>query len=228
MVSDRVRVQRYPDRASYDAAAVASILRAGVVCHVGFVDRGQPFVIPTAYGFDGRVIYIHGIPASRLVRVLRDGRQVCVTVTLVDGLVLARSLFNHAMNYRSVVVVGAARRLVEHADKLRGLRAVSDQTMPGRWDDARLPTPKELRQTHVLVISTTEASAKIRTGPPLDDEEDYALVHWAGVVPLGLTAGLPIPDPRMPTGRPAPPYLDRVRDLIAGPRVTGASPDSSR
>lgn len=187
-------------------------------------------MIPTAYGFDGRAIYIHGIPASRLMRLLRSGGQVCVTVTLVDGLVLARSLFNHAMNYRSVVVLGVARRLIEGEDKLRGLRAVSDQTVPGRWDDARRPTLKELRQTHVLEIGTSEASAKIRTGPPLDDEEDYGLAHWAGVVPLWQASGLPIPDPRMGNSRPAPPYLDDVtdRDLVAGRLVGGGAVDRSR
>lgn len=230
MVIDRVQVRRYPERASRDPAVIASILRAGLVCHVGFVDAGQPFVIPTAYGFDGRAIYIHGIPASRLIRLLRDGGLVCVTVTLVDGIVLARSLFNHAMNYRSVVVLGVARRLIDRADKLRGLRAVSDQTVPGRWDDARRPTPKELRQTHVLEIDTSEASAKIRTGPPLDDEDDYGLVHWAGVVPLSQASGLPIPDPRMGSCRPAPPYLDHVidRDLVAGRLAAGGAVDSSR
>jgi nitroimidazol reductase NimA-like FMN-containing flavoprotein (pyridoxamine 5'-phosphate oxidase superfamily) len=193
----RTQVMRLPKRGDYSAATIHSILDAGFLCHVGFVADGQPFVIPTSYGRSGDTLYVHGSAASRTLRTLAAGVEVCVTVTLVDGLVLARSAFHHSMNYRSVVLFGTAT-LVEAADeKTAALRAISEQIVPGRWDDVRWPTEQELKATKVLALPISEASAKVRTGPPLDDEEDYAMKVWAGILPFRVQPQAPLPDPRL-------------------------------
>jgi len=194
--SARTRVVREPHRGVYDRDTINQILDEGLVCHVGFVVDGQPYVIPTLYGREGNVLYLHGSVASRMLRSLEKGLPVSVTVTLVDGLVLARSIFNHSMNYRSVVILGKASLVTEPEEKLTGLRAVSEHILPHRWDDVRQPSDKELKVTSVLKIPLNECSAKIRTGPPIDDEEDYSFPTWAGVVPLELQTASPIPDPR--------------------------------
>ncbi len=201
----RTRIVREPQRAVYDRDAVNQILDEGFLCHVGFVADGQPFVIPTSYGRDGDSLYIHGSVASRMLRNLEQGIPVCVTVTLLDGLVLARSVFNHSMNYRSVVILETATLVDDPAKKIAALRALSEHILPQRWDDARQPNEKELKATSVLRIPIDEFSAKIRVGPPVDDEEDYAFPTWAGVIPLELTVGSPIPDDRC--RRELPEYL---------------------
>jgi uncharacterized protein len=194
--TSRTRVTREPQRAVYDRDAVNQILDEGFLCHVGFIADRQPFVIPTSYGRDGNSLYIHGSVASRMLRNLEQGIAVCVTVTLLDGLVLARSVFNHSMNYRSVVILGTATLVDDPAEKIAALRALSEHILPGRWEDARQPNEKELKATSVLRIPINEFSAKVRIGPPVDDEEDYAFPTWAGVIPLELKTGAPIPDER--------------------------------
>lgn len=203
----RTTLKRLPKRASYERETVYRILDEGFVCHVGFVSEGRPVVIPTGYGRSGDLLYIHGSAASRMLRTLREGVDVCVTVTLLDGLVLARSSFNHSMNYRSVVVFGRARVVEGEDEKMEALRVFSDHVMRGRWEDARLPNSNELRATTVLALPLEEASAKIRTGPPVDDEEDYGLPVWAGVLPLRLVAGEAVPDPRLAEGIEQPRYV---------------------
>ncbi len=202
----RTTLRRLPKRGSFERETVNGILDEGFVCHVGFVVDGQPFVIPTAYGRRGDVLYIHGARASRMQKALAAGGEVCLTVTLVDGLVLARSAFHHSINYRSVVVFGRARVVEDEAEKNAALEAFTEHVMPGRWADVRWPTRQELAATTVLAIRLSEASAKVRTGPPVDDEEDYALDVWAGVVPLRLAAGAPEADPLLPRGVEPPAY----------------------
>ena len=189
----RSTVKRHPERAAYDAEAVHAVLDAAPMGHLGFVVDGQPFVIPMLYGRVDDAVYLHGSVASRLMRTLTGGIEVCLTVTLVDGLVLARSAFHHSMNYRSVVVFGRAVPVDGH-EKLLGLKAISDQLRPGRWDEVRAPTDRELRQTSVLRLDVAEASAKARTGGPVDEPEDLDLDVWAGVIPCELTWGTPVPD----------------------------------
>ena len=196
--SHRVRVERLPERGHYDRETIYGILDQAFLCHVGFVADGQPYVIPTGYGRAGDTLYIHGSAASRMLRNLAERIPVCITVTLLDGLVVARSLFHSSMNYRSVVVLGSARLVTEPEEKMRGLRAVSDQIFPGRWEDARKPNEQEFKATNVLAVSLEECSAKIRTGGPHDEVEDYALPIWAGVVPLRIVAGAPEPDSELP------------------------------
>ena len=209
MPSVRTRVVREPDRGVYDRETLNRILDEGFLCHVGFVLEGQPYVIPTSYGRDGDVLYIHGSAASRMLRNLSGGIPVCITVTLLDGLVLARSIFNHSMNYRSAVILGTAT-LVDHPDeKLRALRALSEHILPRRWEDVRQPNEKELRATAVLRIAIEEFSSKVRTGPPIDDEPDYTFPTWAGVIPLQMESGAPIPDARC--GLELPEYLRDYR-----------------
>ena len=190
----RTRVRRLPKRGSYDLATIHAVLDEALVCHVGFVVDGMPAVIPTIHWRDGDVLYVHGSAASRMLRSLRDGVDACVTVTLVDGLVLARSAFHHSMNYRSVVVFGRARLVDDEAEKVRALEALVEHVVRGRSKDVRAPNAKELAQTFVLALPIEEASAKVRTGGPVDDEEDYAMPVWAGVVPLALTPAAPIAD----------------------------------
>ena len=202
----RTRVVREADRAVYDRAAVYKILDEGFICHVGFNVDGQPFVIPTSYGRSGDNLYIHGSAASRMLRNLDSGIPVCVTVTLLDGLVLARSIFNHSMNYRSVVIVGTATAVQDPAEKLEVLRLLSEHILPGRWAESRYPNEKELKATFALRLPITEFSAKVRQGPPIDEEEDYAFRTWAGVIPLETVAGTPIADSRCPAETPVPSY----------------------
>ena len=203
--SARTRVVREPHRGVYDRDAINQILDEGLICHVGFVVDGQPYVIPTSYGRDGNVLYVHGSAASRMLRNLEKGVPASVTVTLLDGLVLARSIFNHSMNYHSVVILGTATLVSEPEEKLAALRALSEHILPHRWDDVRHPNEKELKATSVLRISLEECSAKIRTGPAIDDEEDYSFPTWAGVLPLEMKVGGPIRDERC--DRELPEYL---------------------
>lgn len=204
----RTQVRRYPNRAVYDKAQVYGVLDEGFLCHVGFVVDGQPFVIPTGFARSGDQIYIHGSAASRMLRTLHQGVDVCVTVTLVDAFVLARSGFHHSMNYRSVVVLGKARLVTEREEKLNALRSFTNHIVPGRWDEIRQPTDQELKATTVLALPLDEVSAKMRTGGPIDDEEDYALPVWAGIVPVRTQMGEPVADGRVAEGIPAP---DRER-----------------
>jgi uncharacterized protein len=202
----RTRVVREAHRGVYERAAAYAILDEGFICHVGFVLDGQPFVIPTAYGRLGDSLYIHGSAASRMLRNLDKGVPVCITVTLLDGLVLARSIFNHSMNYRSVVVLGTATAVRDEKEKLEALKLLSEHILPGRWAESRQPNEKELKQTLVLRLPIDEFSAKVRQGPPIDDEEDYAFPTWAGVIPLQMVAGAPINDPRLDAKTPVPVY----------------------
>jgi nitroimidazol reductase NimA-like FMN-containing flavoprotein (pyridoxamine 5'-phosphate oxidase superfamily) len=205
----RTTLRRLPKRGSFERETVYGILDEGFVCHVGFVVDGQPFVIPTAYGRKGDVLYIHGARASRMQKALAAGADVCVTVTLVDGLVLARSAFHHSINYRSVVVFGRARVVESEEEKGAAMEAFTEHVVPGRWADVRWPTRQELAATTVLAIELSEASAKVRTGPPIDDEEDYALEVWAGVLPLGVEPGTPAADPRLPAEIKPPAYVEQ-------------------
>ena len=204
--SPRTRLIREPDRAVYDRAAVYEILDEGFICHVGFMVDGQPFVIPTGYGRVGDNVYIHGSAASRMLRRVDEGVPVCVTVTLLDGLVLARSIFNHSMNYRSVVILGTAVAVTDEKEKLEALRLLSEHILPGRWAESRQPNDKELKATLVMRLPIEEFSAKVRKGPPIDDEEDYEFPTWAGVIPLEIVAGKPVNDPRLDPGREVPAY----------------------
>jgi hypothetical protein len=205
--SKRTELRRLPARGSRDWATICQILDAGFLAHVGFCVDAQPFVIHTLYGRDGEQLYLHGSAASRMLRELETGIPACVTVTLVDGLVLARSAFHHSMNYRSVVAFGTARKIEDPEQKIKALRVVSEHIIAGRWEDARKPTEKELKATTVLEFSIEEASSKVRRGPPLDDESDYELPVWAGVLPLETKSQLAIPDDRLVQGVVLPEYI---------------------
>jgi len=207
--TERTQVRRLPKRAVYDREGVYRILDEGLVCHVGFVADGRPVVIPTGYGRDGDTLYVHGSAASRMLRDLARGVDVCVTVTLLDGLVLARSAFHHSMNYRSVVIFGNAAVVEDQSTKREALRAFTEHIAPGRWQEVRPPTESELKATTVLAIPLEEASAKVRTGPPLDDESDYSLPVWAGVLPLKLRPEPPVPDNRLNPSIEVPDYVWR-------------------
>lgn len=209
--TDRTKLKRLPKRGHFDRETVYAILDEGFICHVGFSVNGQPFVIPTGYARVDDKLYIHGSQASRMLRSLAGGLDACVTVTIVDGLVLARSAFHHSMNYRSVLVLGRATLVDDPKEKYDALVALSEHIVRGRWADVREPNEQEMKQTTVLCLPMEEASAKIRTGPPLDDEEDYALPMWAGVLPLKLVAGEPMNDPRLPNGVPVPPYVSNYK-----------------
>jgi nitroimidazol reductase NimA-like FMN-containing flavoprotein (pyridoxamine 5'-phosphate oxidase superfamily) len=202
----RTRLVREADRAVYDREAVYRILDEGFLCHVGFVVEGQPFVIPTSYGRKDDCLFIHGSAASRMLRNVKEGIPVCITVTLLDGLVLARSIFNHSMNYRSVVVLGKAALVDDPAEKIEALRLLSEHIIPGRWADSRQPNERELKATSVLRVPIEEFSAKVRKGPVVDDEEDYSFPTWAGVVPLEMVAGKPVADARLDPKHEAPVY----------------------
>jgi uncharacterized protein len=206
-VTARTQIKRLPKRGHYERETVYQILDTAFVCHVGFSVAGQPYVIPTNYGRAGDTLYLHGSAASRMLKTLSDGVPVCVTVTHVDGLVLARSAFHHSVNYRSVVILGTARPVDDPAEKMEALRIFTDHVMKGRWDDVRQPTEQELKATTVLALPLEEVSAKVRTGGPNDDEPDYALPVWAGVLPLGTVAKEPIPDPQRKNDPPVPQYL---------------------
>jgi uncharacterized protein len=206
--TQRTQVKRIPQRGNYQHQVIYEILDEGLVCHVGFVTDNQPFVIPTAYGRVEDKLYIHGSPASRMLRSLLNGIEVCVTVTLIDGLVLARSAFHHSMNYRSVVIFGTANIVKDQEEKLEALRAFTEHVVPGRWAEVRQPSHQELQGTLVLSLPLTEASAKVRTGPPLDDEADYSLPVWAGVLPLQLVASNAIADARSHSDITPPDYVN--------------------
>jgi nitroimidazol reductase NimA-like FMN-containing flavoprotein (pyridoxamine 5'-phosphate oxidase superfamily) len=211
--SPRTEVKRLPARGRYDRETIDAILDEAFVCHVGFVIDGRPRVIPTTYARAGDTLYVHGSPASAMLRSLKRGVDCCVTVTLIDGLVLARSAFHHSVNYRCVVVYGTATEVRDPEQKMEAMRLLVEHIVPGRWDDTRWPTAKELTATTVLALDLNEASAKVRTGHPVDDDEDYALPHWAGILPLVTTAGEP---ERVTTGSPAgepvvPDYVRRYR-----------------
>ncbi|PYX68487.1 MAG: pyridoxamine 5'-phosphate oxidase family protein [Acidobacteria bacterium] len=207
MPTQRTRVVREPERGVYDRAAAYRILDEGFICHVGFSLDGQPFVIPTSYGRKDANLYIHGSAASRMLRQMKEGVAVCVTVTLLDGLVLARSIFNHSMNYRSVVILGKATLVDDPEEKLTALRALSEHIVPGRWDDARQPNERELKATSVLRVAIEEFSSKVRTGPPIDDAEDLAFPTWAGVLPLEMKAREAIGDENSLAGKAVPEYV---------------------
>jgi len=207
--TQRTQVKRLPDRGAYDSETVFKILDEGLICHVGFSVDGQPYVIPTGFARVENTLYIHGSAASRMLRTLAEGVQVCVTVTLLDGLVLARSAFHHSMNYRSVVMLGRATLVSDAAEKIKALEAFTEHIVRGRWNDVRLPTEAELKATTVLALPLAEVSAKIRTGPPKDDAEDYDLPIWAGVVPLTIAPAAPIADPRLKAGLEPPAYAKK-------------------
>jgi nitroimidazol reductase NimA-like FMN-containing flavoprotein (pyridoxamine 5'-phosphate oxidase superfamily) len=209
--SERVRVRRHSERGRYDADAVWAILDEALVCHVGFVHNGQPVVLPTTHGRVGDDLYLHGAVASTMLRDLSAGAPVCVTATLLDGLVLARSVYNHSMNYRSAVILGRAAEVRNPEEKLRALEAIVEHVMPGRWADARQPSASELRVTRVVRVGLAEASAKVRTGPPVDDAEDMVLDVWAGVVPVATRLGPPETAPELGGRRPPPYVLARLR-----------------
>jgi len=208
----RTKFRRVPDRGRHDRETIDAILDEALICHLGFVHDGKPAVIPTLHARVGDEVLIHGSSASRMIRALAGGVEACLTVTLVDGLVLARSAFHHSINYRSVVLYGTARPVTEPEDKERALEAFTEKLVPGRWADVRWPTRKELKGTAALALPIDEGSAKVRTGPPVDDDEDYALETWAGVVPMRTQTLAPEPDPRLAPGVDPPGY---VRSLVS-------------
>ncbi len=202
MLTDKTKVKRSPKRGHYNRATIDQVLDNSYVCHIGFVHEGYPVVIPTLYGRKGDQVFIHGSNASRMMKDLSEGINLCLTVTKVNGLVLARSAFHHSMNYESVVLFGKATLIEDEEEKMEALKAVSDNILPGRWEESRLPSEKEMKATRVLKIPIEEASAKIRTGPPVDDKEDYKLDIWAGVVPIHQVYGNPIADELLKEGVP--------------------------
>lgn len=210
-VTGKTKLRRLPNRATYDVETIYQILDEGFVAHVGFAANGQTFVIPTGYARCGDKLLIHGSSASRMMRAMAEEIEVCVTVTLIDGLVLARSAFHHSMNYRSVVVFGAAKIITAENEKMEALRLFTEHIVPGRWTDVRPPTANELKATTVLVVPLTEASAKIRTGNPVDDKEDYAMNVWAGVLPAAMNFGEPIPDAQLSREIALPTYIANYR-----------------
>ncbi|MEB3218424.1 MAG: pyridoxamine 5'-phosphate oxidase family protein [Nostocales cyanobacterium 94392] len=209
--TQRTQIKRLPKRGNYETQVIYNILDEALICHVGFTVDNQPFVIPTAYGRVGDKLYIHGSPASRMLRNLTQGIEVCVTVTLLDGLVLARSAFHHSMNYRSVVIFGTANLVNDMEEKNAALRAFTEHVIPQRWNEIRQPNKQELQGTLVLSLPLTEASAKIRTGNPIDDEADYNLSVWAGILPLQMVAGKAINDERLIEGIEIPDYVRNYR-----------------
>ena len=207
----RTRPGRARERARYDRAALYEILDAGMICHLGVIWDGAPMVVPTGYGRDGDTLYLHGSTGARSLRAGAAG-EVCVTVTHLDGIVLARSIFHHSVNYRSAMVYGVPREITDPAEKLAGLRAISERLAPGQWDAVRPPDRRELAATALLALPLAEASVKVRQGPPKDDEDDYALDVWAGVLPVRRTFGEPVPDPVLPAGIPVPEHISsRIR-----------------
>ncbi len=209
--SKRTEVRRIPDRGRYDRDLINAILDEALICHVGFIHDGHPVVIPTIHARAGNTLYLHGSPASRMLRSMRAGEEISVNVTLVDGLVVARAAFHNSMNYRSVVVFGSPRIVDDPAEKWDALEAITEHVVPGRWADSREMTEKEMKGTLVVALPLDEASAKMRTGGPGDDEEDYELPIWAGVVPLATTPGEPIVDPLLCADVPVPPYLSEYK-----------------
>lgn len=205
--TDRTSIRRLPELGAYDRPTIDAILDAGIVAHLGFTHEGHPLVIPTLHARVDDTLYVHGSAASRTLKAIAEGVPVCVTVTLLDGIVLARSIFEHSIDYRSVVVLGTARLVDDPEEKLAALHAFSEQVLPGRWDDCRSPSEQELRATSILALPLTEASAKISAGPPEDaGSPDGALDVWAGNIPLVVTAKEPVPDPALRPGIPVPAY----------------------
>jgi len=198
----RSRIKRLHKRGNYDHKTIYEILDAGLLAHVGYVINNEPYVTPTCYWREGNKLYWHGSSASRMLRTMTGGISACVTVSHMDGLVLARSAFHHSINYRSVMAYGTAYAVTDMAEVSAGLEAFMERIAPGRWHEARQPTAQELKATLVVGMEIDEASAKIRTGPPIDDDDDYALPVWAGVIPLSLTSGTPLPDPRLDSKTP--------------------------
>ena len=209
----RSKVKRAPKRGRYDRETVNAIIDAVLFCHVGFVEDGKPFVIPINHWRSDDRVFFHGSTASRLMKVLCEGRDVCVTVTHLDGLVLGRSAMHHSVNFRSAVIFGQAEEVSDEAEKMQALEALIERVAPGRWAEVRIPNDIEMKATRVAALPLTEASAKIRSGPPIDDEEDYALPVWAGVVPLEMQAGTPVPDERLAPDTPLPDYLKDKKGL---------------
>lgn len=205
--SDRNRVRRIPDRGTYRKSEIYAILDEGLYCQVGFVVGGMPYLIPTLYARMGEKVILHGSRASRLMKHIRQGNEICIAVTLLDGLVLARSAFHHSMNYRSVILFGKGREIGDEVQKLEGLKLLSEHMLPGRWEDVRKPNKVELAQTSVVAVEVEEAAAKIRTGPPGDEESDYDLPIWAGILPAKMEWLTPLPDPRLNKDVPIPAYL---------------------
>jgi nitroimidazol reductase NimA-like FMN-containing flavoprotein (pyridoxamine 5'-phosphate oxidase superfamily) len=209
---DRVRLRRKRERGSHERAAIDAILDEALIAHLGIADEhGQPFVIPTLHARSGDVVYLHGSPAGRTLRALSAGAPVCLTVSLLDGLVLARAAMHHSANYRSAMLLGEATVVESAAEKLTALEAIVEHIVPGRWSEARTPSENELKATSVLALPLEEASAKIRTGPPMDDEEDYDLPVWAGVIPIVSETCDPQPDPRLAPGTPTPKSVTAYR-----------------
>lgn len=207
MKTERTKLGRIPSRGSYDKEAIFEALDAGYLCHVGFVDKEHPFVIPTAYGRDDQFLYLHGSIKSRMLKLLSQGIPCCVTITHMDALVLARSVFNHSMNYRSVVILGTCEEVSDYEEKMKALEVITENILPGRWDEARLPNDGEMKATAVVRIPLTEASLKVRTGPPGDDRPDYDLDIWAGLLPTRKGYEAPVPDPVLREGIPTPPSV---------------------
>ena len=205
--NERNQVKRSPARGSYDAETIYAIVDEAIICHVGFVQNAQPFVIPINHARKGNQILFHGAPGSRLIRHIAAGHEISVAVTLVDGLVLARSVAHHSMNYRSAVLFGRGKLIDDDEKKLEGLRVITEKVLPGRWQDARPPTAAEMAGTSVVSMTIATASAKVRSGPPGDEPADYALPVWAGEVPIRQVILDPIPDPRLADGIPVPEYL---------------------
>src|SRR5256886_1805460 len=227
--SARTTVRRLPARASYERATIDAILDEAVFCHVGFVAEGQPYVIPTIHARVGDRLYLPGSPASRMLGTLAAGVPVCVSATLLDGLVLARSAFHHSLNYRSVVILGTAAEVTEPAERLAALEAIVEHVVPGRWREVRAPNDRELPATQVLSLPIAQASAKVRTGGPLDDEEDLGWPCWAGVLPLGLVPLVPVPDARIAAGIAVPTVIAhyrRVPRAAASGRASSGQPSS--
>ncbi len=209
--SERVRLRRKRERGDHSRATIDAILDEGLIAHLGIVEDGQPYVIPTLHARDGDVVYLHGSSASRTLRALGAGMPCCLTVSLIDGLVLARAAMHHSANYRSAVLLGTARVVQDADERMHGFRTVVERIVPGRWPEVRPPSVNEIKATALLALPIEEASAKVRTGPPLDDEEDYELSAWAGVIPLQLSAGEPEPDPRLTPGAAVPPHIAGYR-----------------
>ncbi|MFC2103059.1 pyridoxamine 5'-phosphate oxidase family protein [Bacteroidota bacterium] len=210
--SERTKLNRVPARGFYDKKTVYSIIDEAQYCHVSFVQDGQPFIIPTIHARIEDEIFLHGAKASRLLKHIIAGNEICIAITLLDGLVLARSVFHHTMNYRSVVLFGKGREVTDENEKLEAFRSITNHLLPGRWEDARQPNQKEIDSTGAVLVKIDEASAKIRTGPPIDDEEDYGLKVWAGLLPIKLKTGVPEPDPKLPENFILPSYLKKYKD----------------
>ena len=211
-MSERTKVHRLPDRGFYDFETITKILDDTFICHIGFVVENQPYVIPTCFGRENDEIFFHGAKGSRMLKAIKNGSDICITVTILDGIVLARSAFHHSVNYRSVVILGKAKEISESSEKEKALQIITEHIMPGRWNDVRKPNAKELNTTTVLSLNINEASAKIREGAPKDDEEDMDLEIWAGVLPLKIAPQEPIQDSKLKDNILLPGYLSNLKN----------------